>query len=60
MEERLERFQMFERASGLYRRFVMRQAEKLGLDNRMRLARSINRRRYARQIAYRRGLRPCP
>ena len=51
---------MFERASGLYRRFVMRQAEKLGLDNRMRLARSINRRRYARQIAYRQSLLSSP
>jgi hypothetical protein len=45
-----------ERASGLYRNFIMTQAEKLGLDNRMALAKAINKRRYSKLVERRRAL----
>lgn len=49
-----------ERASGLYRSFLLTQAEKLGLDNRMALAKGINRRRFGREIAARRAFLTHP
>lgn len=42
-----------ERASQRYRSFLLTQAEKLGLDNRMALAKGINRRRYRDLLAVR-------